>query len=248
MAVQHEYPRDPRRDVPGILDRAARSVEDGGVAVLPEYFYKPAGLAPTLEAFEDLAWVEEAVLEASRGIQGALVATVPRVTEEGVFNAAIVAEDGSVRLEQPKVYPTGPEREAGVRAGRGVEVAKVQDVRVGVLVCADVLALGLVNELAGLAPDVVAVPVLSPNRDEDLTRSSRSSVFVARAWDLGAYVVKAGGFQKPEAVGRSLITAPWGVLAKAGGDFEASLLGAGFDGEMLEAARSPFVGLGTREG
>lgn len=246
VAVQHEYPNEPRRDVPRALEQAARSVEEGGVAVLPEYFYKPANREPTADAFSELAFVEDQVLEASEGIEGALVATVPRLDDGTPYNSAIVAEDGEVRLEQPKLYPTRPERQAGIQPGDAIRVAKVQGARVGVLVCADVLALGLVEEMRTKSPDVVAVPVLSPNRSGDFTRSARTSVFVARAWDLGAYVVKAGGFRKPDAVGRSLITAPWGVLAKAGAPFEAALLGARFDRDKLDRARAPFEGLGER--
>lgn len=246
VGVQHEYPSDPRRDVPESLAQAARCVEDGGIAVLPEYFYLPAKRPPSREAFEELAFVEDAVLEASQETEGALVATVPRVDDGEPYNAAIVAEDGVLRLEQRKIYPTRPEQEAGIQAGDEVRVAEVQGLRLGVLVCADVLALGLVETMRARSPDAVAVPVLSPNRGDDFTRSARTCVFVARAWDLGAYVVKAGGFRKPEAVGRSLLTAPWGVLAEAGGEFEHALLGAPFDRDKLERARAPFEGLGER--
>jgi predicted amidohydrolase len=241
-AVQHAYPGDPRRDVDAALERAVRSVEGGGIAVLPEYFYKPTDREPTRAGLEELAFVEERVLEASRAAEGALVATVPRV--DPPRNTAIVAEDGRVVLEQPKLYPTEPEREAGIGPGEGLRVAKVQGVRVGVLVCADVLALDLVREMARLEPDVVAVPVLSPARADDVTRAARSSVFVARAWDLGAYVVKAGGFHRPDAVGRSLVAAPWGLLGAAPDDHEPALVGTTFDRSTLERARAPFEGLG----
>lgn len=246
VAVQHEYPQDPRREVPRVLDEAARCVDDGGVAVLPEYFYKPADQEPTAEAFSELTFVEDEVLEASEGIEGAIVATVPRLADDGAYNSAIVAEQGEIRVEQPKLFPTRPEREAGIQAGDALEVAKVQGARLGVLVCADVLALSLVEEIRAKSPDVIAVPVLSPNRSEDFTRSARTSVFVARAWDMGAYVVKAGGFRRPDAVGRSLITAPWGVLAQAGDPFEHALLGTSFDRDKLKRARAPFEGLGER--
>lgn len=242
VAVQHEHPEDPRRDVPDLVERAARAVEDGGLAVLPEYFYKPAGEPLDDRAREQLGFVEDALVAATEDVDGALAATVPR---EDRHNTVVVAEDGRTVLEQPKLYPTPAEREAGITPGEALDVAKVQGVRVGVLVCADVLALDLVDAMADLEPDVVAVPVLSPNRDSDVTRSARTSVFVARAWDLGAYVVKAGGFSRPDVVGRSLITAPWGLLAQAPDPYEPALLGAPFDGGRLDVARAPFEELGT---
>lgn len=244
VAVQHEHPSDPRRDVPRILERAARTVEDGGVAVLPEYFYKPPDQPPEPDAMASLGFVEEAVLAASEGIEGALVATVPELADEGIYNTAIVAEDGQRRLAQRKVRPTETERSFGVRPHKGLRVTEVQGLRLGVLVCADVLALDLLEAMAALEPDVVAVPVLSPNRSGDITQAARTSVFVARAWDLGAYIVKAGGFHDPEIVGRSLITAPWGLLADGPGDFEPALIEAPYEAETLARARDPFVGLG----
>lgn len=248
VAVQHEHPSDPRRDVQRAIDRAARSVEDGGVAVLPEYFYKPADQPPTTEGLEELSFVEEQVVEATEPIDGAIVATVPEIDDGALYNTAIVAEDGRVRLRQRKVRPTERERSAGVGPSKGLQVTQLQDLTLGVLVCADVLALDLVERMRALEPDVVAVPVLSPNREDDITRTSRTSVFVARAWDLGAYVVKAGGFHEPEIVGRSLITAPWGLLAQAGDDFEPALLSAPYEADKLERARRPFVGLGEDDG
>lgn len=244
VAVQHAYPSDPRRDVATVLERAARSVEDGGVAVLPEYFYKPPGRPPSPETVEELGWIQDAILEATEDIDGALVATVPEATDEALYNTAIAAEGGELKLEQRKVRPTDKERSAGVRPYKGLRVAEVQGLRLGILVCADVLALDLLEAMRALEPDVVAVPVLSPNREADITRSARTSVFIARAWDLGAYVVKAGGFHEPEVVGRSLITAPWGLLAQAPGDYERALLSAPFDVGKLGQARDPFVGLG----
>lgn len=244
VAVQHEYPTDPRRDLEPVLAKATRAVQDGGIAVLPEYFYKPTRQQPSPDNVEAWRFVEDRILEATETIDGALVATVPEVTDDGVYNTALVAEAGEPRLRQRKLRPTEPEREAGIQPHDGLEVATVQGARLGVFVCADVLALDLVDAMRALAPDVVAVPVLSPNRGDDFTRAARTSVFIARAWDLGAFVVKAGGFFEPGVAGRSLITAPWGLLAKAGDDFEACLLQAPYEEDKLARARDPFKGLG----
>lgn len=243
VAVQAPHPRDPRRDIPPLVARAARAVEGGGIAVLPEYFYLPPG-PPTADRLDALTWVADALTEASGAIDGALVATVPERGPEGFHNTALVVERGKVVHRQRKVRPTPGEREAGILPSGDVDAVVVQGTRLGVLVCADVLALDLVARMGMLAPDVVAVPVLSPNREDDLTRGARTSVFVARAWDLGAYVLKAGGYMHPRIVGRSLITAPWGVLAQAPGDFEDALLAASWEPERLVAARHPFLGLG----
>jgi predicted amidohydrolase len=208
--------------------------------VLPEYFYRAAGDPLPAERSDAADFVEREVREASRDTDGALVATVPETDEEAVYNTAIVAEDGQVRLRQRKLLPTPDEREAGVQAGEAIATAQVQGVELGVLVCADVLSLDLVARVNREDLDVLAVPVLSPNRDSDTTREARTSVFVARAWDLGAYVVKAGGFREPDVVGRSLITAPWGLEARAMDQYEATVLATRLDREDLTRAREPF--------
>lgn len=240
VAVQHEHPTDPRKEVPRSLEEAARAVDDGGIAVLPEYFYRSTGDPITPDAAGDLAFVEEAVLEASQTTQGALVATVPEVDGGALYNTAIVVEDGQVRLRQRKILPTQPEREAGVKAGSEIDTASVQGLELGVLVCADVLSLDLLAEVADQDPDVLAVPVMSPNRENDTTRGARTSLFVARAWDLGAYVVKAGGYRDPDVVGRSLVTAPWGIEAQARDQFASILLTTPYEPDRLAQARQPF--------
>lgn len=246
-AVQHEHPTQPRRDVPAILDQAARAVQRGGIAVLPEYFYRSTGEPVPADVAEDAGFVTDAVRAASEDTEGALVATVPEVDDGTVYNTAIVVEDGQVRLAQRKLRPTEAERKAGIEPGEQLATAQVQGLEVGVLVCADVLSLDLVERLARQDPDVVAVPVLSPNRESDRTREARTSVFVARAWDMGAYVVKAGGFREPDVVGRSLITAPWGVEARAGDQYGATVLATEVDEAKLDQAQRPFDPLRGRE-
>ncbi|MDX1611195.1 MAG: carbon-nitrogen hydrolase family protein [Candidatus Thermoplasmatota archaeon] len=244
VAVQARYPEDPVRDVPGVLAKAARAVQEGGIAVLPEYFYKRVDQPPRPEEVAHLDQVEGWVLEASETTEGALVATVPEQAGEEIYNTAIVAHGGKVVHHQRKIRPTDKELEAGVTPGEQLTTTQVDGVELGVLVCADVVALDLLAEMAELGPDVVAVPVLSPLRRDDLTQAARTSVFVARAWDLGAYVVKAGGHWNPDAVGRSLITAPWGLLAQAPGDYEDAVLAASASRARLAQVRGEFDGLG----
>lgn len=247
VAVQSAHPSDARRDVPRVLERAARAVAGGGIAVLPEYFYMPPGGPPTRERLESLTFVEDALREASAACDGALVGTVPELVEGAMFNTALVVEGGKVVHRQRKVRPTEGEREAGIRPHHDMTTADVQGVTLGVLVCADVLALDLLSQMGALRPDVVAVPVMSRHREDDVTRDARTAVFVARAWDLGAYVVKAGGHHRPPIVGRSLITAPWGVLAQARDDYGDAVLAARFERERLARVRGDFEGLGVPE-
>jgi predicted amidohydrolase len=240
VAVQHEHPDEPRKDVPAILDEAADSVAEGGIAVLPEYFYRSTGEPISADIADEATFVADAVREASGSTEGAIVATVPEIDGEEVYNTALVTQDGDVVLRQRKLLPTEGERERGVSAGQRLSTATIQGLELGVLVCADVLSLDLLARMARQGPDVVAVPVVSPNRESDRTQQARTSVFVARAWDLGAYVVKAGGYREPDVVGRSLLTAPWGVEARAGDPFADARLSSGYQGDRLAEARRPF--------
>ena len=238
----------------------AQAKEKGArLALLPEYFFAvPRGSpsdaaadAPTLRAF---------FLDASRELDMAVAGNLLERGPLGLVNLGVVAEQGRITLEQPKVHPMPREAASGVAPGPALRAAPVQGVTTGMLVCADVLYPEAARVLALQGARVLLNPVMSPWRPDDLTRGSRESVFVARAYDSGAFVVKAGGFRKPAGTGgassalspppavagRSLITAPWGTLARASDDFAEEILVADLDLDLLERFRKGQEGFPPR--
>lgn len=236
------------------LDRAdalvARAAEGGArVALLPEYFFAEPGGGPE-RAVPHAARIRERLARASRGAGLALAANVIEPRAEGGFlNLGVVYDGGRLVLEQPKVHPMPREAAAGVTSGEWLRAADVAGVPTGLLVCADVLFPEAARVLQLQGARILLNPVMSPFRASDLTREARDAVFIARAYDSGAFVLKAGGFRRPAPgpdapdapptgiAGRSLVAAPWGLLARYRDEFAEEMLFAELDLELLERYR-----------
>jgi N-carbamoylputrescine amidase len=104
-------------------------------------------------------------------------------------------------------------------------------------VCADVLYPEAARILALQGAEILINPVLSPFREVDNTKEARDAIFIARAYDSGAFVLKAGGFRRGAIAGRSLVAAPWGLVARYADDFAEALLVADLDFERLHDFR-----------
>lgn len=214
------------------------------VALLPEYFFAGPGRPPETLA-RDAREVRGFLLDASRELGLAVAGNAVEPAGGGIANVGLVAEAGRFVLEQPKVHPMPREAAGGVVAGARFDAAPVLGLPTGMLVCADILYPEAARVLALQGARVLLNPVMSPWRPgaEDPTRAARESVFVARAYDNGAFVVKAGGYRRPTpegargVAGRSLVTAPWGTLARAGDDFTEEVLVAELDLAALERFR-----------
>jgi predicted amidohydrolase len=217
-----------------MLDRAAA----GGahVALLPEYFFAalPGGGAASGRGAEDV----HALLREASVRHGMVVAgNVVERAGDGFANVGIVYERGRLVLAQSKVHPMPREAAAGVVGGMSLRPAQVDGRSVGMLVCADILYPEASQVLALQGAEFLLNPVMSPWRAEDDGREARVALYVARAYDARAFVVKAGGFKRDVIAGRSLVTAPWGVLARAKDDFEEELLFADLDFVKLASFR-----------
>lgn len=238
------------------LDRADRLVAEAAdrgadLVLLPEYWFVPRDGSMTVETAADFGKVPGFLEEASERHRVALAGNGPRLDDGDLQNACYVYDVGDEVLVQPKLHPMPREEEQGVAATSGLEVAGVRGARVGVAVCADVLYPEVPRILSLRGADVILCPVMSPYRgadDEDPTRSAREALFVGRAYDASAYVLKAGGFTSPDegVVGRSLVTAPWGTLARYHDQWSQEILQADLDVERVRAHREGRVSLERR--
>lgn len=256
---------------------ARRAAESGArIAVLPEYFFATFQGGPETAA-EHARAIREMLAATSRECGLILAANlIERREAQGakgeasrLVNLGVVYDDGRLAFEQPKIHPMPREAASGVHPGDAFRAGSAGGRAMGMLVCADVLYPEAARVLALQGVEVLLNPVMSPFREDDLTRGSRDAIFVARAYDSGAFVLKAGGFRRPHAgevppsslperassaspqlapripprgpppgiAGRSLIAAPWGVLAKARDDFTEEIVMAELDFATLERFR-----------
>lgn len=245
-AVQMEHQDTPAQAFErayGLLREARR--QGARLALLPEYFFSGPGGEP-----EDLARegpvVRRFLLETSRELDMAVAGNALEPAGSALVNVGLVAEAGRFALEQPKVHPMPREAAGGVAPGARFAAAPVLGLTTGMLVCADILYPEAARVLALQGARILLNPVMSPWRPqaEDPTRAARESLFVARAYDNGAFVLKAGGWRRPTAdgpargvAGRSLVTAPWGTLARARDDFAEEVLVTDLDLDALERFR-----------
>lgn len=221
------------------LQRAVDGVESAAeagadLALLPEYFFAPSDPEAFGEAGKPVrAFFEQASTEQDVAVAGNVVEPLG----DGHVNVGVVYVDGEPVLEQPKIHPMRHEVDRGVAGGDAFEVAEVAGISCGMIVCADVLFPEIGQILARRGAKVLLNPVMSPMREEDPTREARESMYVARAYDAGAFVVKAGGVRDGDVAGRSLVAAPWGVVARYADDRTEELLVADLDLAALEAFR-----------
>lgn len=235
----------------GNLARAADRLDAaraGGaqLVLLPEYFFVEATDEPEAaaqRAFRLRRFFEEESARTGLSVGGNLVERRP----EGLVNLGVVAERGRIVLEQVKVHPMPREAAGGIVPGPRFGVGQVAGRATGLLVCADVLYPEAARVLALQGAEVLLNPVMSPWRESDMTKDARDALFVARAYDAGAFLLKAGGWRRNAIAGRSLVTAPWGVLARYRDDFEETLLFADLDFEKLRAFRKGQQGFPPRQ-
>lgn len=197
---------------------------DAGVdlVVLPEYYWvRPADRdvrEAAAHAAEDLA--ELAALSAR--LAAVLVGgTLLETGDDGrLYNTAPVFHGGREigRYRKRRLMPG--EAAAGLSAGADTVLVDAGDLRLGVLICADVFDAHAYAGLAGHRPDVIAIPTNSPFRPLDPLEAKLErdeAYFASGARTTGAVVVKActvGGLFGRRVQGRSLVAGPEGILAR----------------------------------
>lgn len=225
---------------------ASRGAE---LVLLPEYFF--AGFRPgggPHDFAKDATRVREALADASRASGAAVAGNVIEPRNGGLQNVLLAFDAGALVAEQAKIHPMPREADSGIVGGDALEPFEVRGVRAGGIVCADIFYPEASRVLSLKGAEVLLNPVMSPYRTPDLTQKARESVYVARAWDSGAFVLKAGGFSRPEkrVVGRSLVAAPWGLVAHYEDEFAEEVLVADLDLDAIRAFRAEHRGFQAR--
>ncbi len=194
-------------------ERIARVAAEMGAEILlfPEYFSYSRLSPETLE--ETLGFLKRVSFEYD------VVAAGNAVVDDGGYrNRCFLFDNGEMVGFQDKIHPTRVERELGIKCGEKLRVFEVRDVRLSILVCADILYPELCR-VAGLkGSEVVLNPVVSFRRSELPGDRYRYCLYFTRSFDNAYAIVKAGGvgrtFTGSDAVGRSLIATFDGILAK----------------------------------
>lgn len=209
--------------VPAPDERAHLCALAPDVVVLPEYFAVDAVPPPRTSVNFDrnVDWLRALAVECNNVVVGGSI-----VEKEGrdFFNTCFVFDRRMHMGFYRKMYPTARERAAGVAPGAVYRVLDAGGLKIGILICADVLEPASFEAMRGA--DLVAVPTSSPYLPEDTPEAKAArdrDIFVAGARTSGAYVLKccaAGSLAGHRLQGRSLVAAPWGILERVPAEAE----------------------------
>ena len=138
--------------------------------------------------------------------------------DSAIYNTCFVFRKGQKIASYRKQFPTEHELQRGITPGKKYIVFEIEGIRVGIMICADVLHEEAFRKLGKLKADIVFVPTVSPLRPHDTleARAQRDhDIFIQGALLAKAYIVKTCGIGQifgHTQNGRSLVAAPWGIL------------------------------------
>jgi len=138
----------------------------------------------------------------------------------GFYNTSHVYNRGETIGFYRKRRPTENEQRFGILPGDSPACWTINDVKISVMICADVLEEKMFHDVAALHPDIIFIPTTSPLKPDESVRDKfrrDEDIFVAGARITGAYLVKCcavGMLWSGRLQGRSLVAAPWGILSR----------------------------------
>lgn len=193
---------------------------------LPEYFFiPPDSLGHQAEA-EQAAKHKEKLAEWSGLLETVLIGgSIVEAVNGRYFNTCYVYDKGRMVGSYSKVNLFGGETESGLSAGTTYSAFSVGRVKIGVLICADVLNPISFLEMKRLECDIVFVPTTSPFKLETVTDKYErdAAIFEEGAMRSEAVIAKCcaiGTIFGNRLQGRSLVASPAGILQRVRPDQE----------------------------
>lgn len=188
---------------------------------LPEYFFVGENLNSQIETSELTAQNKEWLADLSRRLDCVVIGgSMVEKAQDKFHNTCFIYSKGEEVGFYCKLNPFGREATFGISPGKDLQVFELDGVRVGVLICADVLIPGIFKEMRAFRPQVIFCPTTSPFKEGETVEEKKGrdfEIYVSGARDSGAYIVKTcavGTLLSKRLQGRSLIAAPWGVIRR----------------------------------
>lgn len=195
--------------------------------ILPEYYNvdptirnTPLNASQTgeyLKSCRDLSNIFDATLIAGTAVE---------LSRDKFYNTSFVYKQGELIGHYRKQHPTENEQHHNISPGNESVLIDVDGIWVSILICADVLFPKTFDELSKLSPDLIFVPTTSPHKPYETIQDKferDQQIFVDGARKTGSYIVKCcaiGSLWGGLLQGRSLVAAPWGILARISPDEE----------------------------
>jgi predicted amidohydrolase len=193
-------------------------------------------------AKENLRYLEELSQEFSTILIGG---SIVEAEGDSLFNSSYLIARGKIMGRYRKLNPVSGELERGILPGDKIFTTIIDDIKIGILICADALNIGLFEILGQSNVDIIFIPTTSPYRPSESKSEKHkrdNDIYLKGAEISMAYVVKTCAvgnlFGKPRQ-GRSLIAAPWGIMNRVNyySEMTPSILTAVLDIEELRDFR-----------
>ena len=214
------YQQKPAAGIPE-EDLTIMQAEKPHFLCLPEYFFVGDDVKSQTETAGQAGQNKEWLANLSRQLDCVVIGgSMVEEANGKFFNTCFIYSKGEEVGFYRKRNPFGREATFGISPGEKIEVFEIGGVRVGVLICADVLIPGIFKEMRALKPQIIFCPTTSAFREEDTVEAKKErdlKIFITGAHESCAYVAKtcaAGNLLNRSLQGRSLIAAPWGVIRR----------------------------------
>ena len=186
---------------------------------LPEYFMIPPGSRDYSEYASKFEYNLKLLARWSNELDTTLIGgTIVEKVNNSLYNTCYIFRKGQKIASYRKCFPTENEMGRGIKSGKRNIVFEIDGVRVGIMICADVLHEECFLKMRKMNTDLIFIPTVSPvlEGDTSMAKAERDrEIFVRGAEIARAYIVKTCGlgtiFDNTQN-GRSLIAAPWGII------------------------------------
>lgn len=148
-----------------------------------------------------------------------LIVAGTMVTESNgkLFNRCHLVNEGKVVGYYDKIHPFRNEGRGLIQKGIEYKAFDILGLRIGILICADVLYPHTFDNLKGLRPDIIIIPTTSPYRENESPKVKfvrDRKLFVRGAEITGAIIFKvcaSGSIGRQRFQARSLVATPDGI-------------------------------------
>jgi omega-amidase len=189
---------------------------------LPEHYPLAKEILDLPQAAARLEQRKAYLSELSRELPAVVIGgTLTERVENGFYNTCYVFDHGAEAGFYRKVHPTAGEVARGVLSGSEFKIFNLRGLKIGVLICADVLNIRSFEELSSLGCQITFIPTASPYREGESVEEKFERdrwIFLEGARKLGCPVVKTCGVGTTfghRIQGRSLIATPEKIVARA---------------------------------
>lgn len=215
--------------------------ESPDILALPEYYF----VAPEDNSVVASSFKREKIIAELQELSSALGCileggSIVEQVEGDFYNRSYLLDSGQVIGFYDKIHPYDNEGRGLIKEGIEYKVFDVRGIRIGLLICADVLYRESFENIRGLKPDLLFVPTTSPykrNESASVKFARDKRIFARGASSSNSIILKvcaSGSIAGHRLQGRSLIASPEKILWRIEPQFEdkAALIIAELSGDI----------------